>query len=260
MSSPGTLDALRRSIEQGFDRPGRRYGPIERADGRTEYLGRFRGYYHALRPLRFIVDTPSSLIRRDLDELLETVGCQAIYPQDGAPDVESCAAAAQLQRSAAEEIASRRQRSLSGKVLGHAADFGVIIDDDGERIECVDERGRRCLPERLLLLMAQADSREPDGQTVVLEEEAESDTVSAFRRQGIGVMRAGTTREAMVRAMRDAKAAWGASASGRVYTALHEPTADALSALTLLLAVLSRSDQTLSEAIRQALADSGEQG
>lgn len=75
IDSPGSLDELHREFDSHVGRLSRSTGPYERRSIREEYLRPFFDSFHALRPLRFVLRTNSSLVRQYLDLLLSRVAC-----------------------------------------------------------------------------------------------------------------------------------------------------------------------------------------
>lgn len=77
-----SLPELRRHFGQNINRPARHYGAWRRGSAEQEYLATLRGYFHALRPLKFVLDAASAPLVRYLSQLLARVGCQTISPTD----------------------------------------------------------------------------------------------------------------------------------------------------------------------------------
>jgi phosphomannomutase len=105
--SADAMDQLRSRLDAPPSRPMRRYGGWRRASAESEYLATRSGYFHALRPLNFVLDTSCAPLRRYLQQLLTSVACRAYSP---AP----------------------------AKGTMH---FSIWIDGDGEACRVYDERG-----------------------------------------------------------------------------------------------------------------------
>ncbi|MDZ7616217.1 MAG: hypothetical protein U1E05_04385, partial [Patescibacteria group bacterium] len=129
LSEDAGLDVVRRQWEHGIDRPSRRFGGIRRFQAETPYLARFRDHYHALRPLRFVLDGSCLPVERSLGQLLAGLACEATIVHAGGAN-------------------------LPERVVADEAHFGIHVDDDGERCRLVDERGEWVAATRLLAILA----------------------------------------------------------------------------------------------------------
>ncbi len=219
------LDAVRRQFERGADRPTRRYGGLHRFQADEPYLELLRPHFHAIRPLRFVLDCECRPVRAHLDRLVAGLACKAVPGHGGTA-------------------------SLSERVPAEEAHFGAHIDDDGERCRVVDEGGRPVEPLRLLRLVAsrllRADG-EGAGTVVLPHDTAWPVAPGAADVPSHSVVRSDPTRPAMTAAMRRSGAACGGTADGRFwYGGPGGPLPDALHTLTHLLALLSRSDRPFS--------------
>jgi phosphomannomutase len=114
------------------------------------------------------------------------------------------------------------------------AHFGVWIDGDGEACRVIDERGEAVAVETLVALISRELLVEPPAARVIRAAEA-------------------SNRQWIWRAMRDQHAALAADRDGRIWSAGPPTCADALQTVTLLLTLLSRGDQPLSELIASAI-------
>ena len=121
------------------------------------YLAAMQEHYHALRPLRVVVDSASRPLVEYLQRLAASVACQVI----------PCRAA---------------RHDLPEQVRSEAAHFAVCVDGDGETCHALDELGRAVPTERLLLLLARS-------RTVRLERSPVS-VVSSRKRDSAAVDRA----------------------------------------------------------------------
>ncbi len=226
LSQDAGLDVVHRQLEHGIDRPTRRFGGIRRFQAETPYLDRFRSHYHALRPLRFVLDCSCSPVEGYLGRLLANLACKATIVH---------AAGANLPEQVAED----------------EAHFGVYVDDDGERCRLVDEQGRAVATDRLLPLIASqslADSTEPGHVFLASRDTAmPPSTVGPSLPYEVELLPNDPNRAAMAAAMRRCKATCGADPDGRLWYGLtNAPLPDALHTLTHLLVLLSRSDRPLS--------------
>ncbi len=222
--SPRGLAAVRRQREQGIDRPTRRFGGLRRFQAEEPYRDLLRPHYHALRPLRFVLDGACRPVREYLGRLAVGLACTPLISEIGAAGV--------LER-----------------VLTEEAHFGLHVDDDGERCRAVDERGCEVDAGRLLMLIARRlfSAEGPSGGTVVVPREAGPLQPHRLASLGAEVVRSDPSRAAMAEALRRHGAACGGSPDGRLwYGGAGVPLPDALHTLTHLLALLSRSDRPFS--------------
>lgn len=225
LSAGGALEKLQRLYRRGVDRPTRSYGPLRRFQADVPYLAVLAGHYHALRPLRFVLDTSCAPLVGYLNRLTQPVACRIIRRR-GSPD------------------------HLPEQIAADKAHFAVRIGDDGETCQLFDEQGRRVPAERLTVLMARhLLSRQPP-RTVVLEEGTAAAVAEAVRAAGGRVVFSDPHRAEMARTMREHVGLLGGGRSGRLWHNCDSlPLPDGLWTLSLLLVLLSQSDRPLSEVL-----------
>jgi phosphomannomutase len=119
MSSPGALDAVAELFHSPPLRPSRPFGGLEQLGVETDYLEELRAYYHALRPLRLVIDSTSPILLRYLESLTSSVAVKVDRTTTG----------------------SLNLSRLGKRVRTAKAHFGIWIDGDGEACRAVDERG-----------------------------------------------------------------------------------------------------------------------
>ena len=82
LSQGGLLDEIAASYQVGadaaMDRPGRTFGWLRHFAAATFYLDELRPAYHALRPLRWVLDCGSAPVISYLQDLLRNTACQVI--------------------------------------------------------------------------------------------------------------------------------------------------------------------------------------
>ena len=135
LSQGGLLDDIAACLqtesgEAMIDRPTRTFGPLRRFSAADVYFSDLRPAYHALRPLRFVLDCTMGPVVAYLEELIRNVACR-IIPGEGT-------------------------NRLGEQVVAAQAHFGMQIGDDGENCQVVDERGQAVEAERLLALIAES--------------------------------------------------------------------------------------------------------
>ncbi|NUQ62469.1 MAG: hypothetical protein HUU20_08270 [Pirellulales bacterium] len=201
LSSPGSLEEIRRILESGPSRPTRRYGAARRLPIDAVYLEPMGELYHALRPLRLVLDCTSPAILSYVDTLMAATACEW-------------------------SLCECRPGQLGSKVVGERAHLGIRLEEDGERCQVVDERGRDVSPERVAVLVAR-----------------ELGSTAACMRLDTA------DRENAYQLLRTCDAALAMDTAGRLWHRSGERlwAPDALMTLTLLLKQLSRSDAELSK-------------
>jgi phosphomannomutase len=255
LSAGSRLEALEELYRQTPARPTRRAGSVRRYPADDFYLAGLEEYYHALRPLRFVLDSTCPPFMGYVERLTRPVACLPI-PRHVTND------------------------RWSETVRDARAHFGLAVDDDGECGRVFDERGRPVPAERLLLLLARysladsraeaaplptiprplppADRRLPTADCpllpIVIEPAATQELIDRLGRLGAPPINGGPRRADMERAVRQTGAVLGGGPSGRFWYRREETcvAADALVTLTLLLSLLSRSDRPLSEVVDAA--------
>jgi phosphomannomutase len=222
LSIGGSLEPLIQRYEAGPRPPARNHGQLHRFQTDQPYLAEMAKCYHALRPLRVVVDSASRPTLDFLRRLAATVAC--------------------------EIIPSRSTRAeLPRQIADDAAHFAACIDGDGETCRVLDEQGRAVPPERLLLLLAV--TAEP-AAAVVLEAETPPAVADRLESSGIRVAGSSPRRADMAATMLKHGAALGGGPSGRFWHAeAGLPLCDALMTVTRLFSALSRSDQPLSQVL-----------
>ncbi len=233
LSAGGRLDNLQQIINRGTDRPARSSGSTRRFRADVPYLACLTKYFHALRPLRFVLDTPSAPTRKYLQQLVSAVACEIISIGRGRP--------------AKETDASPPLDHLAEAVVRHEAHFGVSVGGDGETLRVVDERGRIVEADRIALLLLDYLDRQHPRSTFVLEESSHQWIAERLSARQAAVHRALPSRETMFAAIRASGAIAGGGPSGRIWFGEMPVVADAFQAIAMLLNILSERDSNLSE-------------
>jgi len=241
-STGGRLDDVR----QLFDEP-QCSAPMpsestESFDAGAPYLGQLREFFHALRPLRVIVETTSTALIHYLKQLASGVAVELIWNPPGT--------------NGSADPAERLAR-IGRHVRQRGAHFGLWIDGDGECCQAVDERGEAVATETLLLLFAREAIAQQLKATIVIGGEGPDESLShAILREKlpaekIRIVTCTGSREAIWQSIRQHEAALAADREGRFWFAGPPTSADALKAFALLLVILSRGDAPLSVVSRE---------
>jgi phosphomannomutase len=280
-SSPGHLDPVHEIYQSKVDRPKRRGGGLERAGVDDHYLATFFPLFHALRPLRLVVDTTCEPVVRYLDKLVSQAACEVLRPGHvmvrprcsdaagataGLPSSE-ISAGGQATRGTrhsrpvhapagltsatdgAKPFRERRLAAVGRQVLATDAHFGLWIDGDAEACHLVDQCGASVDSQRLLVLLALTVCRQRPQATLVLERETRGEHDSALARLGARVIRTDSTRQAMCEVMHQHAAVLGGGPSGRFWFSGSPAAPDALLTISLLLTILSESDRPLTDVL-----------
>jgi hypothetical protein len=221
LSLPGGLDRLISIYDRGDRRPARRWGSLVRHRFEAVYLTALEPLFHALRPLRVLLDCPCQPFLDFLRALSTPVACTFL-----------------------ERAQGRRE----------TYDLGLKIDGDGEACLVVDERGETIPGDEITLLVAQHLLTQHARAAVVLEDGSSSHVRTGIERAGGHVVKAGRTREEVQAHGAESGAIVGGGPSGRLWYAAPTAGTDALRTLAWLLVILSQSDRPLSQALREAAA------
>jgi len=245
----GPLEAIAQIFQDVPARPRRTSEPLTRYRADGPYLGQIAHLYHALRPLRFVLDTNSPPAADYVRRLIGPTACEFV-PRRTSPD------------------------RLAEQIGAEDVHFGLRIDQDAERCTLFDELGRQVENERLLLLLTRYLLDDPAGRTIVLEEKTSHETARRLKSLGLKIVRGNSRRAEMHGLLRHGRAEFGGGPSGRFwyrlaqtpaacgpdqYTSVMAPNVgvqrepcephyapDALLTLSHLLGLLSRSDRPLS--------------
>jgi phosphomannomutase len=225
LSAGGSLEPIVQLYESRIHRPARRFGTLQRFQAEVPYLAAISEYYHALRPLRVVIDSASGPLVAYLRKLTAMVACQVI-PSRVIP------------------------RDLPEQVRADAAHFAACIDGDGETCRVLDEQGTPVPAERLFPLLAKeqlACGTAHPPATIVIEEPTPPFVHQRIEQFGGRAVIGGSRRADMATAMREHNAIFGGGPTGRLWHVVAGvPLPDALMTITQLLVLLSRSDEPLS--------------
>jgi phosphomannomutase/phosphoglucomutase len=237
LSAGGGLDELQDIDRQGVDRPTRAFGSTRRFQADGPYLADLAQSYHALRPLRLVLDTSCPPVMGYLRRLTEAVACEIIPGHVPHQTLASKGPTAAPEGKPWEQITAQ------------AAHFGARVGDDGEICQLWDERGHAVSAERLFVLLARQQLHDQPAATIVLECDTPPRVARTISAAGGRTITAAPGRAAMAEAIRGSGAVLGGGPSGRFWFAVGPAAADALRVLTQTLVLLSRSDRRLSEVL-----------
>lgn len=232
------MRAIQGMIPSAAQRPTRTASPYNTFGGSVPYLACLLKHFHALRPLKVAAVCASGVMEHYVQKLFGDLVCTRVR-SESMPRADVLAGG---------RIGRERARGLVTRSRAHV---GVLFEADGERATFFDEQGHEVEPESILRLLVRGASREHGPVPVVLEEGASEDLLQAIRRHGAQVELAPARPAAMIKAMRALGAQLGGGASGRIWFGDTTTTADALLALSGVLAALSWTDAPISQVLKQ---------
>jgi hypothetical protein len=218
-SQPGRLSDVLRTWQNGVVRTARRSGGLRSTRLRTEYLAQYQSDCHGLRPLRVAWSCAARLPTRLVRQVLQTTACQLF-------EVETAVRSRGL-----EVLAERDLQPLVDCVRRERAHLGLWVDELGQQVWLVDERG------------------------VLVPSEKHADWLQSsecgVKRPPRAVSRH-PTREAAWRALRQSEVAQVEGPAG--FHAFTTPFAscDAVGTVVRTLRALSQSDRAVSDWIAQS--------
>ncbi|MFZ5829750.1 MAG: hypothetical protein ACOY3P_06670 [Planctomycetota bacterium] len=123
----GGLTEIESLCAKPLDRPARRFGALSAHATIDLYVDSLAPMYHGLRPLRYVLHTPSEPAATVLTRLNAAVACTM--------------------------LPAMHRATVANEIADAGADFGAIIDDDGRRFEVFDELGRPVPAGRLVAIL-----------------------------------------------------------------------------------------------------------
>ena len=219
-----SLDEVRRTYETGADRPCRRYGSLRRLQVEDSYLATFGDHYHALRPLRLLLDCACRPLVEYLQRLTKPLACEVL-------------------------VYRGREVEVGRAVRKNEAHLAAVIEGDGETCRVLDERGQNVDADRLVELIGRHVAAQIVDAAIVLEPETRHEAAKSLARVAV-VKIGGARRAGIAREMIASDAAFAGGPSGRFWYATDGvPVPDALMTVTLLLEILSQSDRRMSSVL-----------
>jgi phosphoglucosamine mutase len=257
----GALDQIAAQLDDPPLRNRRTFGRARRGEFEAAYLARLRERFHALRPLRIVLDTVCRPFVQYLDELSAAVACQfvplVVSAGSGPPrPAEKAKRSANPEAPAPspdDELLAKRRRSLSAAVRRRRAHVGLWVDGDGEACRLIDEQGRDVASAGLLVALARdrmAQSNQAPSTAapaVVVAQGTPDAAVNELASLGYQVRETGSAHESIFGEMCESGAVLGGGDGARIWLGDGPPRVDALELVSLLLSLLSRSDRPLSQ-------------
>lgn len=115
---------------------------------------------HLERPVKVVVDTGNGTAGLFAPDILRLAGCEV---------VEQYAEVSEKRHHEANPSTLGMLEAMSEGVKKNAADIGLGLDDDGDRIGAVDEKGAIIWPDRILALLARPVLEKNKGAKIVFD-------------------------------------------------------------------------------------------
>jgi mannose-1-phosphate guanylyltransferase/phosphomannomutase len=172
----------------------------------------------------------------------------------GELEVEAIAAHAYISARTTIPAAISLQESLGQTkrlVTAVGAEFGVVIDQPGERLYLIDEQAHEVSVEQALLLVVSLISRDGKTGAVALPITATSRVEELVAGTGLEIRRTQSSLAALTKAAAEEGTVFAGSAGGRFVFPSFLPAYDAIASLANLLELLSPVKRPLSELIAE---------
>lgn len=236
-------------------RPVRRecLGSYQRRNLTADYLRPLALQFHALRPLKVVIDSGSRPLKNYLGRLSATVGCQFVDLRETSVDPSVSLHADRERNGQVDAETDQRLRALARAVVAQRAHFGFWTDGDGETSQLIDEQGRWVPPQLLMLLMATQLVNVAQASIVLPMGMVTRHLSGRLQTLGLSIIESEPNRHALWQEMQSPHAALASDGQGRYWFGRSwtggAPMCDALRTLTELLVILSQGDAELSAAI-----------
>ena len=250
------LDRIRKRVESWSRTPATATGRFSEVDRFDRYLSFLKSVAEGIRfDLRVVVDVSNGSSGRVFLRLAEELGIQA-QTINAQPDGDFPA-------HDPNPLKEESLHDVTSEIRAAGADFGAVVDGDGDRILFVDERGHRIENSFLAALIGQELLVQNPGAAIVYDLISSRALPERIREAGGRpvVSRVGYTflYDQMVRE----SAIFGSETSGHVYFRVSDTyyTESAAYALIVLMKLLSKRREKLSELIaplKSRYAQSGE--
>lgn len=262
-SAGGGLDKLRARTASRIDRPRRHYGPSERYAAQADYLDRLRPVVEHSNPLRVVLASSCGPSRRWLIQLAAKASIEVIDFRGQRPSAgrgESLPSGGRTPPQLVPSHVVPMIDALRAQLLAAGADVGAYIDEQGEVLHLLDERGRFVPPSMLVLALIASRGSHPIAARVVLENDTPRRLADAMQRVGTRTFYRDASRESMSRAVWRENTLYGSGPSGRIWFRQPHGAADALRGLLAATELVRQMQRPLSAVIDRALAMGGQGG
>ncbi len=240
-SKPGRLEAVEDRFAATIARPSRRGGRQRFFDSSVPYRASFWKHLHDLAGLRVVYACKNPAVMRTLAAWSESLSMELIPAELESRGAGPSGGAAGLGRS----------------VTQSQADFGLLIEPDGQGCHVWDERGTQVSDEALLCALARSLRRTAVSAVVWGTDEPAPAQPSAVGALPFDVTCVASTSEAVVEGLQRSGATLGYQPGGRFWMEHGPLTCDGILTLTQILQLLQRSGRKASEVFVRPVAANG---
>jgi phosphomannomutase len=240
----GLLEIRDRAMA-GFDRPGGQSpGHVQRYDVWPAFVERVLSFVEvaAIRPLRVVIDAANGMAGAMLPPVLERLPVEAIrcyFEPDGTfPNHEP------------NPLLPENREFIVGKTLEERADLGVAFDGDADRCFFVDDTGEFVPGDFVTALLAESILEKEPGAKVIYDLRASWAVPETVERAG-GVPLVNRVGHAFIKhRIRQEDASFAGEVSGHYYFRGFSQADSGIVPFLLMLELISRKGQKLSEILR----------
>ena len=240
-----TLLELEHDAKTGVARQTRQIGGHYPVQGQARYEAALESRFHALRPLKIVCGSATRLMPRILDRLFRKLPCQIAH-----------VALPTRKRNLLDPRDTDLQRVAKSVVDGQHH-LGLVIDEDGQHIAFVTDRGRLVTPREIARILLEFGQRENHAAKFVVDSSLFGEATTWLQGREATAINGGKTAEQLVRLLVEHEAMLGVFSDGRVWFNDNYPACDALLILASMLQALSLSDAPFSEVVARINLDTG---
>ncbi len=238
----GLLDVRDRAL-RGFGEPARR-GDVSEADIYPAYVDQVLSFVDvsAIRPLRIVIDAANGMAGAMLTPVLERLPIETVrcyFEPDGS-----------FPNHQPNPLLPENREFIVAKTLGEGADFGVAFDGDADRCFFVDDAGEFVPGDFATALLAELILGREPGSKIIYDVRASWAVPETIEAAG-GVPLVNRVGHAFIKhRMRAEDAAFGGEVSGHYYFRDFCQADSGVVPFLLMLEIVSRKGQKLSEILR----------
>jgi phosphomannomutase len=245
--------AAQEALASGAD-DGEQTGGYERRDLLTDYAAHVRSFVDvaALRPLRIVADTANGMGGLVVPEVFAGLPFEVFYLF---PELDGT-----FPNHPADPIQPENLADLKTSVLEHGADVGLAFDGDADRVFLVDEKAETVSGSLTAALVTRAMLAAHPGATILYNLICSKVVPETIVGDGGTAVRTRVGHSFIKQIMAETGAVFGAEHSGHYYFRDNYGADSGIIAAMIVLAVMSRAEQPLSELLApyRRYADSGE--
>jgi phosphomannomutase len=241
----GLLDIRDRALSDSHLSRDQVPGRVQTYDIWPQYVERVLSFVEpeAIRPLRIVIDSANGMAGAMLPPVLERLpqvdAVRCFFEPDGTfPNHEP------------NPLLPENREFIIRKTLEEGADFGVAFDGDGDRCFFVDDSGEFVPGDFTTALLAEAMLEKEPGAKIIYDVRASWAVPETIKRAG-GTPLVNRVGHAFIKhRMREEDAAFGGEVSGHYYFRDFSQADSGVVPFLLMLEVISKKGQKLSEILR----------